>query len=287
MALRLVADSACDLSAEIIQSFDLNIIPLGVEVDGEMFLDNVTLRSVDLMQKMRDGSSVKTTQVTSYFFEQQFTKYAKDGDDVLYIAFSTGLSGSFNSALIAEAQVLEQYPDFNLTAIDTKCASLGYGLVVYQAAKMLREGATKQQIIAAVEDIASRMQHIFTVDDLEYLMRGGRVSRAAALVGGLLGIKPVMDVDTEGKLRPLEKARGRKKSIARLAEIIGERCGAIGQSLVGISHGDDMPAVEELKSLLQEKYGCKEFMVNNLGCAVGGHAGPGTLAVFCVGELPK
>jgi len=280
MALHIVTDSSADLPKNIIEEFNLDVLPLSVTIDDEDYLDGVTITSKDLMDKMRAGAITKTSQVKYTAFTNLFEKYVEKGDSVIYLGLASALSGTFNAANLAREGLLEAYPNLDITMFDTKCVSMGLGLLVYKALVMQRDNATKEEIISMAKQNAENMEHIFTVDDLEYLFRGGRISRAAALVGGLLGIKPVLEVTHDGTLAPLEKARGRKNSIKRMAEIAGERGKNLDEQIIGISHGDDMEAVEFLIECLKDSYGCKEFIVNNIGSVVGAHAGPGTLAIF-------
>lgn len=279
MGYKIITDSATDLPQWVKDDFDLTVIPFSVTSDGESKKD-IEFSPKEFMDAMRGGKSFKTSQVNAGEFTDVFMEYAKNGDSVIYIAFSSGLSGTYNSSCIAAEQVKEQYPEFDITIIDTKCASVGFGLVVYKALLMQKDGATKEEVIDAIKKDSENMEHIFTVDDLEYLFRGGRVSRAAAVIGGILGIKPVLDVDEEGKLNPIEKVRGRKLAIKRLAQIAGERGYDLDKQLIGICHGDDAEAAEQLKQYMIDMYGSKDFLINQIGATIGSHSGPGTLAVF-------
>ncbi len=280
MAFYIMTDSASDLPPEIIAEFGLNVVPLKVYLDDAEYADGKNISAKEVFDRMRAGAKARTAQVTPEEFAEVFEGYAKNGDSVLYIGFSTGLSGTFNAANIAKNDVLERYPDFDVTLIDTKCASTGFGMVVYKALLMQKSGATKEEIIKGALFHAEHMEHIFTVDDLEYLYRGGRVSRTSALVGGLLGIKPVMDVSDEGKLVPVAKVKGRQNAIKKMVDLALQRGAALDKQVIGICHGDDFEAVETLKALMKERAGCDKFLVSYTGCAVGAHSGPGTLAVF-------
>lgn len=280
MALHIVTDSSADLPKNIIEEFNLDVLPLSVTIDDEDYLDGITITDKELMDRMRAGAITKTSQVKYSAFTNLFEKYVEKGDSVIYIGLASALSGTFNAANLAMEELREKYPNLDITMFDTKCVSMGLGMLVYKALVMQRDNATKEEIIRMTKLNAENMEHIFTVDNLEYLFRGGRISRAAALVGGLLGIKPVLEVTNEGTLAPLEKARGRKNSIKRMAEIACERGKDLDKQIIGISHGDDMEAVEFLIECLKDTCGCKEFIVNGIGCVVGAHAGPGTLAVF-------
>lgn len=280
MALYIVTDSSADLKAEIIEKFKLDVLPLSVNINDEEYFDGETLSGKDLMDKMRNGGVPKTSQVTVLAFYQVFERYAKNGDEIICITLASTLSGTYNSANLAREEILEKYPNADITLIDTRCASLGLGLIVHNALLMLKADAEKQEIIDVAKANIQNMQHIFTVDDLQYLFKGGRIGRASALVGGLLGIKPILILNNEGVVESLEKARGRRNSIKRMAEIVGEMGKNLGSQIIGISHGDDLEAVEILTQFLKEDYGCTEFMVNNIGGVIGSHTGPGTLAVF-------
>lgn len=280
MNVRIYTDSAADLPASVIQALGITVLPLMVSMDGQEYEDGVTFTSKMMFDGMRGGKAYKTAQVPIHTFQKAFQSIAETGEEVLYIAFSSELSGTYSSSLMVRNMIKEDYPEIACDIIDTKCASIGFGLVVHQAALWAQEGMTREELVAKVTDLAANMEHVFTVDDLEYLYRGGRVSKTSAIIGGLLNIKPVLHVE-DGKLIPIEKVRGRKKSISRLAELLSER-GNIEdkEQLIGISHGDDLETAETLKSILVEKYGLKNFMINSIGCVIGAHAGPGTIALF-------
>lgn len=279
MTYTIITDSSSDMPEEIIKEFNLRVLQLTVISKGkEMKNDEISPK--ELFGRMREGEVFKTSQVSTGDFYDIFSEYAEKNMPIIYIAFSSGISGTYNSACLAQEQILEKYPNFDITVIDTKCASTGMGLVVYKALCMQRDGASKDEVVKATEENSYNMEHIFTVDNLEYLFRGGRVSRTSAVLGGILGIKPILDVSDDGKLIPIEKVRGRKASIKRLAEIAGERGYDLDKQLIGICHGDCIEAAEELKQHMIDMYGCKDFMVSYVGPAIGSHSGPGTLSVF-------
>ncbi|MGZ9583251.1 DegV family protein [Paenibacillus marinisediminis] len=284
MKVRIITDSAIDLPMSEIQELGLTVLPLMVSINGEEYEDGVTLQAKTMFDGMRNGNIYKTSQVPIEKYQHTFQSSAEQGEEVIYIAFSSELSGTYGSSLMVLDIVREDYPSFACDIINSKCASIGYGLVVRQAALWAKAGMKREELVRKITELALYMEHVFTVDDLEYLYRGGRVSKTSAVIGGLLNIKPVLDVE-DGKLIPIEKVRGRKKSIQRLAELFGERGNtADTEQLIGISHGDDLEAVEALKSLLIEKYGMKHFIVSSIGCAIGAHSGPGTLALFFINK---
>ncbi|MGY0373808.1 DegV family protein [Clostridium sp. JNZ J1-5] len=279
MSIRILTDSGCDLPKEIIEKYDIDVLPLTVCLGENEYLDSVTITPKEVYDNMREGKVYKTSQVPPSKFKEVFLNYAENGDTCIYIGFSSGLTGTFQSAIIARDDVLESYPNFDLYMIDTKCASIGFGLVVYKAAIMLSEGKTKEEILENIKFNSKHMEHIFTVDSLEYLFRGGRVSRTSAFIGDLLNIRPILDVE-DGKLIPIEKVRGRKKSLKRIVDIAGERGVNLQNQIIGISHGDCLEEAEKLKEMLEEKYGCKSFLINTVGAVIGAHSGPGTIALF-------
>ncbi|MCR1898514.1 DegV family protein [Irregularibacter muris] len=286
MAVQIITDSAADLPKELIQEYSIDVMPLRVYLGEKEYIDGETIQPLEVFQNMREGTQYKTAQVPLQVFEDIFSKYAEKGQSCIYIAFSSELSGTYQSSVMAKQQVLEEYPDFDIEVIDTKAASMGFGLIVKYAAQMAQKGKTKEEIVEAIHFFSNHMEHIFTVDNLEYLYRGGRVSRTAAFVGGILNIKPVLHVE-DGKLIPLEKIRGRKKVIKRMVDIMEERGVDYSNQTIGISHGDDMEAVEALMDQIKERLGCKEFIITLVGSTIGSHSGPGTLALFFLNkEIP-
>lgn len=283
MTVRIITDSACDLPGDIIKEYNIDVMPILVFLDEVEYFDGETLKPVDLLNGMREGKVYKTAQIPPSHFKERFEKYAQSNESSIYIAFSSGLSGTYQSSIMAKNEVEEDYPGFDLDIIDTKAASVGFGLIVYKAAQMAKEGKSKAEILEAITFYVEHMEHIFTVDDLEYLYRGGRVSKTAAFVGSLLNIKPILDVE-DGKLIPIEKIRGRSKVMKRMIEIMEERGKDLTNQVIGINHGDDIEAAMKLKSMIEERFGCKEFVLNTIGCAIGAHSGPGTLSVFFLNE---
>lgn len=279
MSIKIIADSAADLPDEIIERYGIDVAPLVVIHGNKEYLDGESIKPVELLQGMRDGEVYRTAQVPAAEFEKRFKKYAEKKESCLYLAFSSELSGTYQTAVMVKEQIKDEYPDFDLEIVDTKCASLGLGLVVIKAAKMAEEGKSKEEIIKAVNFYIEHMEHIFTVDDLEYLFRGGRVSRTSAFIGGLLNIKPLLDVEN-GRLVPIEKARGKKRLYKRMLDLMDERGRGLKNQTVAISHGDDIEAAERLKKMIEDKFGTSSFVINTIGAVIGAHAGPGTLAVF-------
>ncbi|MEW4213704.1 DegV family protein [Bacillus thuringiensis] len=285
MSVKIITDSAADLPVELLQAYDIDLIPLRVYDEAETeYLDGVTLESVTLLQKMREGAVYRTSLPSLETFQEKFVSYAKEGNPCIYLAFSSELSGTYQSSVVIKEEVKETYADLDLEIIDTKCASLGQGLVVLEAAKMSKDGASKEDILNRVAFLMNHMEHIFTVADLQYLVRGGRLSKVAGFIGGLLNIKPILNVE-EGKLVPLEKVRGKKKVLSRIVDIMEERGKDLKGQTIGITHGDDLETAEALKSLITERFGCEVFIVNTIGAAIGAHTGPGVITLFFLNEV--
>lgn len=282
----LMTDSCCDLPYDFTKDNDLVVMSMVVTLREKTIADDLgkSLKHSDFYKAVRDGEMPKTAQVNVYEFQQEFERCADNGDKVIYIAFSSALSGTYNSACIARDMVKEKNENADITVIDSKCASMGLGLLVYYANNMLKEGKSKEEIVDWVEQNKLKIVHWFTVEDLNHLYRGGRVSKTSAAVGTLLNIKPILHVDNEGRLISVEKARGRKKSLSILVNKMAETIINPEEQVIFISHGDSSEDVEYVKEKILEKIKVKDIMINYIGPAVGTHSGPGTIAVFYLGK---
>lgn len=277
--MKIYADSATDLPLSFFSQADVELFPLRVHIEEKDFEDMLGINAKEVYDKIREGHQPKTSQVSPETFLNEFEKLAKNGEKGVYVAFSSELSGTYNTAVMMRDQVLETYPDFEFAVVDSKAASLGYGMLVKKAVELRSKGLSVSEVAEGVQQAIPQVEHFFTVEDLDYMARGGRVSKTSAFVGGLLNIKPVLHVE-HGKLIPIEKVRGRKKVIKRLVELVGEHGVNLDKQTVYISHGDDEQAAEELKTLLTEAYGVQQFEVQMIGSAIGAHVGPGALSVF-------
>ncbi|SEU03698.1 EDD domain protein, DegV family [Salinibacillus kushneri] len=286
MNVKIITDSACDLPNSYYSEYDIEFLPLLVHLNDQDYEDVTGIESKKVYDAMKDGAIPKTSQVSPDTFLQVFSTYVEQNQPIVYVGFSSELSGTLQSAKIAQQQILEENPDAKVYVEDTKCASLGQGLVVLRAAQLAKDGADAEQIVETVQYHAHHMEHIFTVDDLEYLQRGGRVSKAAAFFGGLLNIKPLLHVE-DGNLVPLEKIRGAKKVkvLKRMFEVMEERGKELNQQTIAISHGDDLETAKKLASIIKETYKPKNILIGDIGSAIGAHAGPGTIALFFLNDL--
>lgn len=281
MGVRILCDSASDLSEDLLKEYSIDRLSLMVIKGEEEYFDGLTISSKEVYDGMKDGEIFKTSQVPPSSFEKKFEEYAKNQDSVIYLAFSSELSGTHQAAVFVKEQIKEQYPEFDLTIIDTKSASIGLGLIVLEAGRLAKEGKSKEEILKTVEFYLDHIQHVFTVDNLEYLFRGGRVSKTQALVGGLLNIKPILNME-DGKLVPLDKVRGKSKVYKALLDLMDERTkGAdLTTQIIGISHADDLENALKLKEMISERFAVKDFVIGDIGATIGAHVGPGTLALF-------
>ena len=282
----IFTDSACDIKPELLGEWGVPYRNLTFRFDGEdKEYSNDDMTVAEFYNRMRAGGVAKTAAINAEAFAEMFEEKAlKQGKDVLYIAFSSGLSTTYNSGRIAALQLKEKYPEAKIIAVDTLAASAGEGLMLYLTVQEKKKGATIEEAEAFVRDLIGRMGIWFTVDDLVYLKRGGRVSPTAAFVGNLLGIKPVLYMDNEGHLIPVSKVRGRRTSIMAMADKYTEKAVDKANGTVFISHGDCLADAQLLADILKERHGVEVKIITDVGPVIGAHSGPGTIALFFVAD---
>ena len=281
---QIVTDSCCDFTAEEYARLKLGVVPLSVEFRGQTTDDRNDDSLKTMYAALRGGESAKTAAVNPERWRETIEPWLKQGKDVLVLAFSSGLSTTYQSAVIAARELAESYPDRRVRVVDTLSASLGQGLLVWYACQKRDEGLTLDETADWVEDNKLHLCHWFTVDDLFYLKRGGRISAATAVMGTMLNIKPGLHMDDEGHLISMSKARGRKAAIQALAEKTRELGAGYDNETMFISHGDCREDAEYLAQLLKSKYGVKNVYIGYVGAVIGSHSGPGTLALFFLGS---
>ena len=281
-------DTSCDFPLEYVKQHQLPLVTLFYSIDGVTGENGCQSSDVlkNFYDKMRAGSMTKTQQASIEDTEKVFREILQEGKDILHIAFSSGLSGTANAARLAAENMMEEFPGRKIIVIDSLCASLGQGLLVDYALKLQQQGKTMEETAKWLEDHIQNICHLFTVEDLKYLQRGGRISKTTALVGTMIGIKPVLHVDPEGKLVSISKVRGRKQSIQALVNKMEENIGKYRgeKQPIFISHGDCIEDANYLAELVKERFGYDEFLINDVGPTIGAHSGPGTLALFFMGE---
>ena len=282
----IITDATCDLPEDVVMENQLVVIPMGYTMDGEEYKgtpDN-KLNAKDFYNKVRAGSLPKTAQITPDEYSRCFEGYLQQGKDVLYLAFSSALSGSCSNAFLCMQELQEKYPENKIYVVDSRGASLGEGLLVWYAAQMKKDGANIEEIKQWAEENRDHLCHYFTVDDLNHLHRGGRVSKAAAVFGTMLGVKPVLHVDNEGRLIPVAKVRGRKQSLHALVDKMEQLQGSYKNEIVFVSHGDCIQDAQYTADLVKQRFGIQRFIINDIGPVIGSHSGPGTVALFFLGE---
>ena len=281
---KIITDSCCDLPVDVIASLDIHMISLNLHFRGETLKDSVTDEIKTVYDAWRAGEAATTSAVNPQQWAEGIEPVLADGRDALVLTFSSGLSTTYQSAAIAAQELQEKYPQRKIRVVDGLCASLGQGLLVWYACKKRDAGMSVDELADWCENNKFHLCHWFTVDDLMYLKRGGRVSAATALVGTMLQIKPVLHVDDEGHLINVSKVRGRKASIEALAKKMGETALPGENDTVFICHGDCIEDARYLEKLVKEKFGVKEVFIGYTGAVIGSHSGPGTLALFFLGE---
>lgn len=288
MAFEIVTDSSSNLIEDMIDEFGLHILPLSFMVDGEQYHSYLKGEHTDLAQfyaMMREGKVITTSLPNMAESEELLRGLLTAGKDVLYIGFSSGLSGTFQEIDLLLGQLAQEFPERTVLTVDTLAASGGEGLLVWHAATLARDGASIEEVHRWLEDNKLKLAHWFTVDDLMFLFRGGRVSKTSAWAGTLLNIKPVMHVDDEGHLIPLEKVRGRKKSLKALVDHMEATADApVAEQTVFITHGDCREDAEYVADLVRERFGVTDIVINYVDPVIGAHSGPGTMALFFLAD---
>lgn len=279
----ILTDSSCDLPAELAQELGVVAVPLSVMMDGKEYLNYLDGRDIPIKtfyDMIREGKTSSTSAVNIASFKEAMKAIIEDGKDVLYIGFSSGLSGTVNAGINAAKELSEEYPDSKIFAVDTLGASLGQGMIIYYTAKKHQQGASIEEARDFAEQRKLNMAHWFTVDDLNYLKRGGRISPATAAIGTMLNIKPVMHMDNAGHLVAVGKVRGRKAALKELVKSMEESMLPGENPTVFISHGDCLEDAEYAASLIRERLGIDDIIINFVGPVIGAHTGPGVVSLF-------
>lgn len=284
----IVSDATLDLPLDIIKEYDIRVIPMGVSIDDAEFLhypDERELSVEDFYLKLKNGAVSHTTQITPAFFMDYFEEILNKGQDLIYIAFSSGLSGTYNTSQIVIRDLIEEYPDRKIYSVDSLCASVGEGLLVLNAAIQKKNGLGIDELKAWLEQNKKRTNHWFTVKDLFHLKRGGRLSSIEAIVGTALRIKPVLSMDDKGKLTVVTKIRGSRAELDFLVNKLDEEGTDLSTQTVIIGHGDDLGQAQELERLIRNKNLVKDIKIAKIGPVIGTHTGPGMLALTFMGEI--
>ena len=284
----IVSDATLDLPVQVIEEYDIKVIPMGVNIEGveyNHYPDEREIAIEDFYQKLKNGAVSHTTQITPAIFMDHFEELLKQGKDILYISFSSGLSGTYNTSQIVIRDLTEDYPERKIYGIDSLCASIGEGLLVLHAAMLKQQGMEMDQLRDWVEANKKCSRHWFTVKDLFFLKRGGRISSIEAVVGTALKIRPVLSTDEVGKLKVVSKIRGSRAELDfMLSKLEEERIDLTSQTII-IGHGDDLVQAKELEKLIRARHQVKNIIISKIGPVIGTHTGPGMLALVFMGEL--
>ncbi|CYV11636.1 DegV family protein [Streptococcus suis] len=286
MTFTIVTDSTSDLPISWVQENDVTVLGLTINLDGVTYetVGEKRLTSAELLEKMETGGLPTTSQVNVGQFEEVFEAAAKEGKEVLYLAFSAALSGTYQSAVIARDMVMDQYPEAVITIVDTKAATIGEGYLVMKAVEARAAGKTLAETKAIVEDLVPRLRTYLLVDDLNHLVRGGRLSKSAALIGGLVNIKPLLALNAEGKLEAIAKIRGRKKGIKEMLNLTLDN---LDHSTVMVAYTGDIEAAEVIKATLLEDSRVTDVLLTELGPIIATHTGTGVLAILSINKKER
>ena len=282
----ILTDSSADLTAELVAELGVEVIPLSFTMEDKTYFnypDNRDIDPADFYARLRGGAMATTAAVNVADYTEAMEPILKEGKDVLVLAFSSGLSATCHSAQIAAGELMEQYPDRKVYVVDTLCASLGQGLLVWYAANLKKQGKTMEEVRDWTEEPKLNLCHWFTVDDLHFLKRGGRISAATAVLGTMLSIKPVMHVDNEGHLIKVGTARGRNASLKALVDHMEQTVLDLKDQAIFISHGDCLADAQKVADDVKARFGVESIIINYVGPVIGAHSGPGTVALFFMG----
>ena len=286
MSIKIITDSSCDLGINFIEENNIELIPLLLNLDGETLKDDLgkSLGYREFYEKLRAGSVPSTSQINIYTFEEKFKELLDKGYEILYIGLSSALSGTFNSANMARNNILEENQNAKIAVVDSISVSMGLGMLIKKACKMIEEGKMLEDIVQWIEENKNKVIHAILVDDLKHLKRGGRVSASTAAVGSILNIKPLLKLNNSGAVEASEKIKGKKKGLKRLASIIKENAINIENEILYIMHGDVLEEAQYLKEIILQELNFKDVKVEYIGTVIGTHGGPGTIATVFWGN---
>lgn len=286
MTIKIIVDSTCDLPDEIKEKNNIHVIPLGVQINENTYLDGITIKTNEIYEEMKKGLYPKTSAVNPEIFKRSFEQYLLEGMDVLYIGFSSKLSGTFQNALMASDELKNKYPEGKIVCIDSRTGALGTGLLVLKAISFIEKENTLDKIKEKMAFIIEHIHGIFTVDDIEWLYRGGRISKGKAIVGKMLNIKPIIIVK-DGEMIPIHTVRGMKRAFKYIVEHVQSIIGNFTDQVIGISHAADLEKAGIMKKMMETYTGCEKYITQLIGSVLGVHLGIGGVGVFFFDEEAK
>lgn len=284
MAFCIITDSASDVPESVIEKYGLYVMPTPVVINEKEYLDGKNLNADEFYRIQQSGADISTYHISQYMFEEHFRPFAERKEEVLYICFSTGIAGTFNAARLAYQEIKEEFPGFQMTIIDSRCASIGYGLVVERLLCMQSNGAPGELLLEAAHFFCEHMVHVFTVAELDYLFKGGRLSRTSFLMGNALNIKPIIVVDENGSLKAVGRVKGWKNARNKMLEMVEKEGKSLDKQVIGACYGTDREAFTYIRSQLRERYHVKGIVETQVGCAIGAHTGAGILGIVFLNE---
>lgn len=278
--IKIMVDSTCDLPDEFIKKYDIKILPLRVSLEDEEYLDKESIQVDEVYSAMRKGIIPKTSQPSPKDIYDIFNEYCTNGLDFIYLSFSSVMSGTYQLAYSMLQEFKEKYPAVKMEIIDSKGGSTATGLIALHAARLCKEnGQDFESIIGKIQELVNHVEHVFTISDLDWIIKGGRISRAKGIIGNMLDIKPILDVK-DGAMEVIKTVRGRKKALQTVVDILEERAGKSTDQIIGVSHADDLKTAEELIDIIKTRLGYKDFIVNKIGSVLGTHLGIGGVGIF-------
>lgn len=276
---RIIVDSTCDLPDELIERYDIRMLPLTVSINGKEYMDKVNIKVDEVYESMRKGICPKTSQPNPSDAYNLFKECVSKGEDFILLSFSSKLSGTYQTICSIVEDLKKQYNNIKMEVIDTKSGSLATGLIALQASKLLQAGKSFDNVINAVKKMIQHVEHVFTITDLSWLTKGGRISKSQGIIGNMMNIKPILHVN-DGVMEVIQKVRGKKKALKAILDIVEERMSKFPNQIIGISHADDIDTAKELQAMIQSRMGEAKVIVSKIGSVLGSHLGIGGVGVF-------
>ncbi|MGI5997658.1 MAG: DegV family protein [Lutispora sp.] len=276
---RIIVDSTCDLPDELIERYDIRMLPLTVSINGKEYMDKVNIKVDEVYESMRKGICPKTSQPNPSDAYNLFKECVSKGEDFIFLSFSSKLSGTYQTICSIVEDLKKQYNNIKMEVIDTKSGSLATGLIALQASKLLQAGKSFDNVINAVKKMIQHVEHVFTITDLSWLTKGGRISKSQGIIGNMMNIKPILHVN-DGVMEVIQKVRGKKKALKAILDIVEERMSKFPNQIIGISHADDIDTAKELQAMIQSGMGEAKVIVSKIGSVLGSHLGIGGVGVF-------
>ncbi len=284
--IKFIVDSTCDLPEELLAKYEIGMLPLHVLLNGNDYRDKLEITTDEIFAAMRQGQVPKTSQVGPEDVHQMYQSLCERGEDFIYLTFSSALSGTYQLAKVILAEYQQKYPHLRMQAIDSKSGSVAVGLIALQAVQMIQAGYSFDDVVKQITFLSDHVEHVFTIADIGWLVKGGRISKLQGVLGSILEVKPILEV-RNGLVQIIKKARGSQKALAMMVETLLERIGAFPGQVIGIAHSDNQDGVEKLKKLLNEKIGATTFLVSKIGSVLGSHLGIEALGLFFFNQKPE